>query len=194
MAAMTKQQGISKTRRRRRGGPVGSTIAGARSDKGAARAASVEATAPLVPPAGRCNGTAMRRAMRRVSQIYDEALALSGLRSTQRSLLVGIARAGRLTMSELAASLVLDRSALAHNIKPLERDGLVEVVADEHDKRNRLVALTEAGWAKLAQSQPLWEEAQRRFERAFGEEKARAFRATLDYIASPEFALRLDCK
>jgi DNA-binding MarR family transcriptional regulator len=62
------------------------------------------------------------------------------------------------------------------------------VVADEHDKRNRLVALTEAGWAKLAQSQPLWEEAQRRFERAFGEEKARAFRATLDYIASPECA------
>jgi len=81
---------------------------------------------------------------------------------------------------ELAASPVLDHSARAHNIRPLERDGLVEVVADEHDKRNRLVALTEAGWAKLAQSQPLWEEAQRRFERAFGEEKARAFRATFD--------------
>jgi DNA-binding MarR family transcriptional regulator len=31
------------------------------------------------------------------------------------------------------------------------------VVADEHDKRNRLVALTEAGWAKIAQSHPLWE-------------------------------------
>jgi len=45
----------------------------------------VEATAPLVPPAGRCNVTAIRRAMRRVSQIYDEALALSGLRSTQLS-------------------------------------------------------------------------------------------------------------
>jgi hypothetical protein len=55
-----------------------------------------------------------------------------------------------------------------------------------------LVALTEAGWAKLAQSQPLWEEAQRRFERAFGAERARALRATLDYIASPEFALRFD--
>jgi hypothetical protein len=76
----------------------------------------------------------------------------------------------------------------------LEREGLVEVVADEHDKRNRLVALTEAGRAKLAQSMPLWEEAQRRFERAFGEEKARVFRATLDDIASPEFALRIDCK
>jgi hypothetical protein len=31
-----------------------------------------------------------------------------------------IARAGRPTMGELAASLVLDRSALAYNIKPLE--------------------------------------------------------------------------
>src|SRR4029077_18643702 len=114
MAAMTNPQAISETRPRRRGALVGSTIAGARSNKGAARAASVETTAPFVPPAGRCNVTAIRRAMRRVSQIYDEALALSGLRSTQRSLLVGIARAGRLTMSELAASLVLDRSALAH--------------------------------------------------------------------------------
>src|SRR5260370_41036850 len=191
---MTRQQGTSRPRRRPRGVPVRSTIAGARGDREAAGTTSAQATAPLVPPAGRCNVTAIRRAMRRVSQIYDEALALSGLRSTQRSLLVGIARAGSLTMRELAASLVLDRSALAHHIKPLERDGLVEVVADEHDKRNRLVGLTEAGWGKLAQSQPLWEEAQRRFERAFGEEKARAFRATLDYIASPEFALRLDCK
>jgi DNA-binding MarR family transcriptional regulator len=129
-----------------------------------------------------------------VSQIYDEALAPCGLRSTQKSVLDSIARAGRPTMGEIAASLAFDRSALAHNIKPLEREGLVEVVADEHDKRNRLVALTEAGWAKLAQSVPLWEEAQRRFERAFGEAKARVFRATLDHIASPEFALRLDCK
>jgi DNA-binding MarR family transcriptional regulator len=90
--------------------------------------------------------------------------------------------------------LLLDRSALAHNIKPLEREGLVEVVADEHDKRNRLIALTEAGPAKLAQSMPLWEEAQRRFERALGEEKARVFRATLDHIASTECALGLDWK
>jgi hypothetical protein len=37
-------------------------------------------------------------------------------------------------------------------------------------------------------------EVQRRFERAFGEEKARALRATLDYGVSPEFTLRLDGK
>ncbi len=146
---MLGKQGISRTRRRFRDVSVGSTTPGPRSDKGTARAASVEATALLVPPAGRCNGTAIRQAMRRVSQIYDEALAPFELRSTQRSLLVSIARAGRPTMGELAVSLVLDPSALAHNVKPLEREGLVEVVADKHDKRNRLIALTEAGWALI---------------------------------------------
>src|SRR5258706_1398537 len=172
MAAMIRKQGISRTRRRP---PVsgGSTTAEPRRNKEGARAARGEATAPLVPPAGRCNGTGMRRARRRVWEVYDDALAPCGLRYTQKAVLDGMERAGRSTMGELAASLVLDRSALAHNIKPLEREGLVKVVADEHDKRNRLVALTEAGRAKLAQSMPLWEEAQRRFERAFGEEKAR---------------------
>src|SRR5258706_8359696 len=73
MAAMIGKQGISRPRRRPRVS-VGSTTAEPRRNKEAARAAPAEATAPLVPPAGRCNGTAMRRAMRRVSQIYDEAL------------------------------------------------------------------------------------------------------------------------
>jgi DNA-binding MarR family transcriptional regulator len=187
---MIGKQRISRTRRRSRGS-VGSA---ARHNKEAGRATSTQAITLSVPPAGRCNGTAIRRAMRRVSQIYDEALAPCGLRSTQKSVLDSIARAGRPTMGELAASLVLDRSALAHNIKPLEREGLVEVVAAEHDKRTRLVALTEAGRAKLAQSVPLWEKAQHRFERVFGEEKAREFRATLDYIASPDFAPQFDCK
>jgi hypothetical protein len=55
-------------------------------------------------------------------------------------------------------------------------------------------ALTEAGRAKLGESLPLWEEDQRRVEHALGAEKARALRATLNYIASPEFSLRVDGK
>ena len=33
-------------------------------------------------------------------------------------------------MGELAEALVIDRGALAHNLKPLERDGLVEIKVD----------------------------------------------------------------
>jgi DNA-binding MarR family transcriptional regulator len=146
------------------------------------------ADAALLVEAGICNGTALRKATRRVSQLYDAILAPSGLRGTQRSILMHIGRAGAPTMGDLAAALVLDRSALAHNLKPLERDGLVTVAVDPKDRRSRLVTLTEAGKARLAESLGLWQQAQERFETAFGAEQAGALRASLALIASAEFA------
>jgi DNA-binding MarR family transcriptional regulator len=142
-----------------------------------------------LPEAGICNGTALRKATRRVSQLYDAVLAPCGLRSTQRSILLHIARAETPTIGELAIALVLDRSALAHNLKPLERDGLVRVTVDPQDRRNRLVGLTHAGRAKLVESTELWQRAQQRFETAFGEKQAAALRAALDIIASNDFAV-----
>ncbi len=129
-----------------------------------------------VPPEGRCNNTALRKAMRRVSQLYDTLLAPSGMKATQRSMMNQIARSGAPTVSELAAALVLDRSALAHNLKPLERDGLVTVTVDPNDKRSRVVKLTKLGEARLEDSKELWETAQRRFENAFGAKKANELR------------------
>jgi DNA-binding MarR family transcriptional regulator len=140
-----------------------------------------------LPEAGICNGTALRKATRRVSQLYDAVLAPSGLRSTQRSLLIHIARAGTPAMGDLAADLVLDRSALAHNLKPLERDGLVAILVDPRDKRSRLVGLTALGRARLDESTALWRNAQHRFETTFGPDQAEALRAALAAIASPEF-------
>jgi DNA-binding MarR family transcriptional regulator len=136
---------------------------------------------------GLCNCTSLRKATRRVSQLYDAILAPSGMRSTQRSILIQIARMGAPTMGDLAAALVLDRSALAHNLKPLERDGLVTVFADEKDRRSRLVRLTKRGEARLAESRTLWMDAQRRFEAAFGAKRADLLRASLALIASDEF-------
>jgi DNA-binding MarR family transcriptional regulator len=143
---------------------------------------SAEAAEPSV-----CNGTALRKATRRISQLYDAVLAPCGLRSTQRSILIHIARAATPTMGELAAALVLDRSALAHNLKPLQRDGFVTVVVDDRDGRSRRVMLTARGQAKLGQSQALWQQAQHRFETAFGPAEASALRIALAQIASTQF-------
>ncbi len=140
-----------------------------------------------LPPANTCNATALRKATRRISQLFDDVLAPTGLRSTQRSILAHIARAGSPTMGELAALLVLDRSALAHNLKPLERDGLVATQPDASDRRSRRVALTAAGMAKLKSSMPLCVEAQARFERAFGAGRAEELRRVLADVAALEF-------
>ncbi|CAB3656926.1 MarR family winged helix-turn-helix transcriptional regulator [Achromobacter pestifer] len=143
----------------------------------------------VVPDPLVCNGAALRKATRRVSQLYDTVLAPCGLKVSQHSILIHIARAGTPSMTDLARAMVLDRSALAHNLKPLERDGYVQTARDEHDGRSRRVALTEAGRAKLAESKRLWKDAQNRFEAAFGVERAAALRQSLADIFSDDFAL-----
>jgi DNA-binding MarR family transcriptional regulator len=136
---------------------------------------------------GRCNVTALRKAARHVSQFYDAMLASSGLRATQRAILVNVARHEALTMGALAAALVLDRTALHHNLKPLERDGLVTITVDRDDRRSRLVRLTKRGEASLAESEEAWRRAQERFEAAFGTEEAADLRRILTTVAALEF-------
>src|SRR5579871_6541159 len=63
---------------------------------------------------GICSCTALRKASRRVSQLYDEALAPCGLRTTQRAILNHIRRAGTPSIGALAEALVMDRGALTH--------------------------------------------------------------------------------
>lgn len=134
-----------------------------------------------------CNCTALRKASRRASQLYDDALASCGLRVTQLAILNQILRMGTPAMGELARALVMDRGALAHNVKPLERDGLINTVADPADGRNRLIALTRAGRRKLVESERSWAHAQERFEASFGAQQSAALRRALAFIASDEF-------
>jgi DNA-binding MarR family transcriptional regulator len=130
----------------------------------------------------------MRKASRRLTQLYDEALEPCGLRSTQLAILVELARHTTTfpTMLELARSLVIDRSALGHNLKPLERDGLVALEEGDADRRRRHIRLTAKGKVKLAEGVPLWAKAQERFDQVFGKTKAMQLRATLLDIANDE--------
>lgn len=152
----------------------------------AAAVRQLEAGDPLLE-FNRCNNTALRKATRRVSQLYDAVLAPTGLRSTQRSLLRSIARSGGQTMGQLATSLVLDRSALGHNLRPLEREGLVVLEIDPGDKRSRLVKITKKGVGKLRETAALWQVAQQRFENKFGAAHAQSLREMLAAIAAEEF-------
>jgi DNA-binding MarR family transcriptional regulator len=134
-----------------------------------------------------CNCTSLRKASRRVSQLYDAILAPCGLRTTQRAILNHVSRAGTPSVGELAADLVMDRGALAHNLKPLERDGYVRQEVDPHDRRNRVISLTEEGRAKLGESELLWARAQRKFDKAYGAAASVALRDALALIASDKF-------
>jgi DNA-binding MarR family transcriptional regulator len=135
-----------------------------------------------------CNNAALRQAARRLGQLYDDVLAPSGLRTTQYGLLAQIEVMGAPSLGELAEIMVMDASALSHTLRPLTRDGLVSFFVDDRDRRKRRIELTEAGKAKLEESTRLWSEAQARFERVFGAEKAAALRDVLVGLASTGFA------
>jgi DNA-binding MarR family transcriptional regulator len=136
----------------------------------------------------RCNCTALRKASRRISQLYDTALAPSGLKITQRAILAQVGRSERARVGELAEALVMDPGALAHSLKPLERDGLVAVAVDPDDRRNRLITLTRRGRAKLVETDGLWAKAQRSFEAALGRADSDALREGLRLLISDDFA------
>lgn len=126
-----------------------------------------------------CNCLALRQATRQVTQLYDEELAAVSLRVTQYSLLSVLERRGATTLNDLARVLVMDRSTLGHNLRPLEREGLVALAVDPQDKRARRLALSPRGRAKLKAARPHWQRAQARFERTFGAAEAVALRASL---------------
>ena len=140
-------------------------------------------------PAARavCTCGSLRKASRRVSQFYDTALAPAGIKSTQFSILSEVERgtiAGPVTMCELASAMVMDRSTLGHNLRPLERDDLVVLRQARQDRRKRYVELTRKGKSLLPRARRLWRRAENRFERIFGKDSAAELRAVLLDIAN----------
>jgi DNA-binding MarR family transcriptional regulator len=137
-------------------------------------------------PHNACTCGSLRKASRRISQFYDTALAPVGIKSTQFSILSEVERGsgdGPVTMCELATAMVMDRSTLGHNLKPLERDDLVTLRMSSDDRRKRYVELTKKGRSILQRSRRLWLRAEGRFEKIFGKEPAAELRAVLLSIA-----------
>ncbi len=87
-------------------------------------------------------------------------------------------------MCELATAMVMDRSTLGHNLRPLERDELLILRMSQNDRRKRYVELTKKGRETLEEARQLWRHAEGRFERIFGKQPAAKLRAVLLNIAS----------
>jgi DNA-binding MarR family transcriptional regulator len=140
---------------------------------------------PEINP-GICNNTALRKAARRVTRFYDACMSETGLRTTQYTILSLLASRGPTTMATLADLLSMDRATMGHNLRPLERDGLVTINVGRADRRERQVALSNLGTRIEAQSKPSWQKAQVLFEKEFGKEEALAMRRMMVQIAQLE--------
>lgn len=125
-----------------------------------------------------CTCLHVRKAARAITQLYDEVLQPTGLRSTQFNLLVAVALAGDAPVTRLAEALVMDRTTLARNLKPLASLGLLVIDAGT-DRRRHLVRLTEQGRQALVTALPYWQQAQHQMVTRLGQEQWQALLAEL---------------
>ena len=140
-----------------------------------------------LPRPEECNCFAVRSAARHVSQYYDRYLATAGLRTTQFSILAKLKRLGPLTINELARQMVMDRTTLGRNVKPLERDGLIRIEPAQSDRRAKELRLTKTGEKQLEAGIEAWSRAQTGFESTFGPRHAAELRRVLRDVVTTEF-------
>ena len=135
---------------------------------------------------GQCLCFRSRRVSRLITRAYDDALRPLGLQATQLTLLNAVAMGGRAgaPMLRIAAALAMDLSTLSRNLRPLEREGAIEIVRDESDKRVRVARLTADGERLLAAAWPLWQQAHQSVIAALGLEGAETLRDQLDRTAA----------
>jgi DNA-binding MarR family transcriptional regulator len=120
----------------------------------------------------------LRKATRMVTQKYDRVLKPSGVRVTQFTILANIAHHESITVTQLAKALVMDRTTLTRNLRPLEKQKLIAIAPGE-DLRMREVRLTAKGRQTLAQAFPLWEKAQTWFVEGMGQPRWQNLLASL---------------
>lgn len=117
-----------------------------------------------------CSCFNLRKASRAVTQHFDHALEPAGVRATQFTLLASMAAVSARTLTEMAQTLVMDRTTLTRNLKPLEKLGLIETT-EPRDKRSKAYGLTDKGRETLQRGVPLWETAQERVVNGLGQER-----------------------
>lgn len=137
---------------------------------------------------GSCASFNSRRAARAVTRLYDQAFESFGIRSTQFSILIGIAKTQPTSISALADLLVIDRTTLTRSLRLLKMQGLLSI-SDRSIKRQRFLSLTNKGERTLAATLPAWRKAQDRFVQALGAASWTNFRNELEKLAYAALSL-----
>jgi len=123
-------------------------------------------------PSDPCVCISTRKAANALTNLYDDALAKSGIKITQYSLMKNIDRSTEITINELAKETRLNRTTLTRNLAILEKDNLVVIVDDEQDLRKSIVRLSVNGQKVLKKAQSSWEEVQKRAKKILGKDLA----------------------
>lgn len=114
-----------------------------------------------------CAFEAIRETSRALTQLYDLALAPSGMRAQQYMMLSMIDRAGEIAQCEVARRHSISVETLSRRFAILRRKGLVRTRIGAHSQR--IYSVTTDGKRAIARARPYWENPQRRLRQVLGD-------------------------
>ena len=124
----------------------------------------------------------LRWVARAVTQFYDSEMRRHGIRPTQGTILLALDSKENWSMAELSDWLGLDRTTLVRNLRPLQRDGLVQAVGGGRGNRVEL-AITSKGRKQIEKLTPAWRSAQSAAVKTLGKERWSAILSDLETAA-----------
>jgi len=124
----------------------------------------------------------LRWVTRAVTQFYDAEMRRHGIRPTQGTILASLMSKDSWNMAELSDWLGMERTTLVRNLRPLQRDGLVQI---NGGGRGRLVelAITAKGRKQIEKLAPAWKSAQSAAVKTLGEKRWSALLSDLETAA-----------
>ncbi|HEV7717542.1 MAG TPA: MarR family transcriptional regulator [Arsenicitalea sp.] len=129
-------------------------------------------------------GFLIRRAHQRSAAVFSRECKDLQLTSTQYGVLQVLDKSDLIDQVTLARLIAVDRSTIALVISLLISRGSIAKVADTHDRRRRLLSLTEAGRELLAAANPLAQRALDNLNEVYSDEERAWLLKALDRIIS----------
>lgn len=134
---------------------------------------------PVLP----CMCANLRRAARAVTQLYEEELRPTGLRSTQFTILQALSFTGEVTQGRLGEILAMDSTSLTRTLAIMSRHGWVEKGRGK-DRREWRLRLSKAGEKQLNAALPLWERAQSRLRQLLGRSQSNELTRLTNHVTN----------
>jgi DNA-binding MarR family transcriptional regulator len=124
----------------------------------------------------------LRWVTRAVTQFFDAELRRHGILPTQTPILAALVAKSAWSMEELSDWLGMERTTLVRNLRPLERDGLLEITGAGRGGRVS-ISISAKGRKELEKATPAWRAAQQAVIKTLGRQRWSAILSDLDRAA-----------
>ena len=132
-----------------------------------------------------CVAVRLRLLNRVITNIFDDALRPTGLKTSQLNILIVTAKLGLAAPLRVCEILQLDASTLSRNVERMRASGWLEVVPGD-DARAQPFRLTAQGRRMIDRAFPAWEEGQRQATELLGQRGLEALDKVAEMLGGPK--------